>query len=89
MKRYCAYLAVAAKQPVSRRDEFDALVVPVTGGGVEAEGLEELDVVRGLAVVKYDAADARLDEAQIFGVLGTPCGESSPELRIFTSISSV
>ena len=74
---------MAAKEPVSRGDQFDALVVPVVGGGVEGERLEELDVVRGLAVVEDDAADARLDEAQILGVPGTPRGQSPPELRIF------
>ena len=76
------YLAVAAKEPVSRGDQLDALVAPVTGLGVEGEELEELDVARGLAVVEDDAADARLDEAKIFGVLGTARGESSPQLRI-------
>ena len=73
---------MAAKEPVSRGDQLDALVAPVTGLGVEGEELEELDVARGLAVVEDDAADARLDEAKIFGVLGTARGESSPELRI-------
>ena len=77
-----AYLAVAAKEPVSRGDQLDALVAPETGLGVEGEELEELDVARGLAVVEDDAADARLDQAKIFGVLGTARGESFPELRI-------
>ena len=72
---------MTAEKPVLGGDQLDALVAPVVGGGVEGEQLEEVDVALGFAVVEHDAADARLDEAQIFGVLGTARSQSLSELR--------
>ena len=85
--RLTTYLAVAAKEPVLGGDHLDALVAPAIGGRAVREHLVELDVVGGRGVLEDEAADARLDEAEVLRVLGTALGESRPQLRLVSNLA--